>query len=204
MVKVTPGITDEISVLAGDCVHNLRSTLDHVAWHLATDKDQRPLLEFPIYDRAGPGNGTFQTNGLPKIDSLPRTAKAVIEHLQPYYSGSEALLQIQRLDNVDKHRHMLATPYFLHQAGFTPPSGEGVVRLPDAIFQAGRYKDGNEIMSAVPSDPADTGRLDKMVLKGTFQIILEEEGVSGEIAPELRRLYEFVGSVVLPEFEPFF
>ncbi len=46
---------EQIAVLAGDCVHNLRSLLDHIVWALDPKPDRWPLPEFPIYEKPGPG-----------------------------------------------------------------------------------------------------------------------------------------------------
>lgn len=93
--------------LLGDCVHSLRSALDHIAFSLARKADPtvdetRPL--FPLID--DPGNwGAVHPNKLPGVDAKPL---ALIERLQPYNhaEASEVLWKIHQLDIADKHRRL--------------------------------------------------------------------------------------------------
>ncbi len=149
--------------LVGDCLQNLRSCLDHLAYALAlankeslTDAEVSRIA-FPIF-RYG---AFFETRGLSKIRFLSRRAQAVIKRLQPCYTKhptSHLLWHLETLNNIDKHRRLLISVVTLIGAGvrhapgtqmeFFTWSGDGVFR--EAKTELARYrcvnpKDGNRV-----------------------------------------------------------
>jgi hypothetical protein len=115
---------DPISLLIGDCLHNMRSALDVLAYSLAVEyarRNGKPLApeiaqssEFPIFgdeDRKGTPNmgpALFKNSGLLKIGGIDPQAQTIIEGLQPYKRGNafrtDPLWTLHDLDNVNKHR----------------------------------------------------------------------------------------------------
>lgn len=118
-LRVTEQPDPRIAILAGDVVHNLRTSLDHLYVALTGDKKR----EFPIYDKdpwERDANGRLFPNRLKDRKRFTATiarakprAKTIIKELQPYRAGnlwhSHALSTIRRLDNADKHRNLIAT-----------------------------------------------------------------------------------------------
>jgi hypothetical protein len=126
---------DELSLLVGDCLQCFRSTLDHLAFELATTfttplpDDFAKASEFPIFEE-GPGRGSAgfhkrrskgaragdpaPGSGLAKIQGINPCAQAVIEGLQPYHRGKtfgdDPLWRLHELNRLDKHRvlHIIA------------------------------------------------------------------------------------------------
>ena len=109
----TPPPLTEWGLQLGDYAHNVRSSLDNLAYALARlrrDPPDRPnAIAFPIFRDAS----KFQQNGRRSIDQLPKDAADVIERIQPFQrSGRPAegtadqdpLLFLQELNNSDKHR----------------------------------------------------------------------------------------------------
>jgi hypothetical protein len=104
---------DDWGLLIGECVHNLRSALDNLAFALARlrrDPPRNPgAIAFPIYqDRS-----QFKKHGLGKLDQMPAEAASLIERLQPFQRDmpevegtpdTDALVLLQGLNNADKHR----------------------------------------------------------------------------------------------------
>lgn len=105
-----------LSLIAGDCIHNLRAALDNLAFELALAHNvERPLPRsiegksaFPILsnDIARAPESLKQFNRMMRgIDPL---AKIDIEGLQPYKQGdkfrSNRLWQLNELSKEDKHR----------------------------------------------------------------------------------------------------
>lgn len=136
-VSEIPAILD---IIAGDCVFNLRSALDHLAFALAmknnpnlTDKQIR-WSQFPVFQKANPN----EWNNC--VGCIALDAQAVIESLQPYRQGSDyashPLWQIHHLHCSDKHRH-LATVLPLHLkegsqcVTMRPPSGGSCLKVLD-------------------------------------------------------------------------
>jgi hypothetical protein len=107
-----------LSLLVGDCLQAFRSTLDHLAFELAsaftipmTDAIEKDS-SFPILsdeDRTGFGRGPHKwTASKPKVRGMDPRAQAEIERLQPYHRGhaydTDPLWRLGELNNVDKHR----------------------------------------------------------------------------------------------------
>ena len=122
----------EISFMAGDVLHNLRSTLDHLAWQLALSTGARspsfPLgvdpaskswrsIFFPL--KSKPQSGDVW---LPEpLRNLSSEAKAFLHDIQPFVASEDPQLatvwMLQELSNVDKHRVALEAVPLLHMTG---------------------------------------------------------------------------------------
>jgi hypothetical protein len=115
-------IPDDLGLILGDCVHNLRSALDHIAMSLAINNGVDPYdssVYFPICGSPesffGKDHiGSFEGNaprgtGRFKVCKLSLDAQTFVEEMQPYDGRHEAwpLSELQNLDNWDKHRAIL-------------------------------------------------------------------------------------------------
>lgn len=95
------------SVCAGEVVHHLRSTLDHLVWQLIerNGKGHTSFHEFPVVS----SSKRFRRAGVQrKIDGLSPSAAALIESLQPYKTNpvspnDSPLCIVHTLDIIDKH-----------------------------------------------------------------------------------------------------
>jgi hypothetical protein len=96
------------SNIVGDCVHNLRSTLDQLVTQLAIVNGQQSTTQhqFPITRDAN----TFSKQASQRLKGLSDEHRAIIEAAQPYQArddGSgrpQALVVLNDLSNRDKHR----------------------------------------------------------------------------------------------------
>jgi hypothetical protein len=110
VTEVTP-VPPRWSLLIGDCVHNLRASLDHLALALAQahthrlTHEQIESSEFPIFRYQIPADQVRR-----KIGCVAPPAQAAIQVLQPYHRGddypTDPLWLIHDLDRVDKHRRL--------------------------------------------------------------------------------------------------
>lgn len=99
-----------VGVRIGEIVHNLRSALDAMIWHLAienTGSEPPPhhrRVAFPIFDNAD----RFTEQGVRAIESLAEKPRTIIEDLQPYHRRHapklEPLSLLSWLSNTDKHQ----------------------------------------------------------------------------------------------------
>ncbi len=114
----------EWALLIGDCVHNLRSALDYIAWELAGADPADGKTMFPIYlTRDG-----YRANFKKRIRRLPREAQTLIEQLQPYNTPDpprSTAWTLQALDVADKHK-------LLTVVAAIPESGNIIWVLPGA------------------------------------------------------------------------
>ena len=100
----------DFSVRAGEIVHHLRSSLDHLVWQLVEHNPTAPPQHkwspgFPIFKT----EKSFRDHVREKIDGISVSAAALIEKLQPWrthpHAPDESPLSILRsLDNTDKHQ----------------------------------------------------------------------------------------------------
>jgi hypothetical protein len=130
---------DPFSLLIGDCLQNLRTSLDQIAFELNTGRtshatqDIEKRSEFPIFGEDSPtdtGHDRFHrchvkggkigtpvpTSGLAKTEGMDSAAQKIIEKLQPYYRGNaydtDPLWRIHELNRIDKHRSLHAAVGF--------------------------------------------------------------------------------------------
>jgi hypothetical protein len=105
-----------LGLIAGDAIHNIRSSLDHMVVALAkfgaslsgetvSEQDER-RLQFPI--TMSPDEFQKQVKGQ-ALAWVPSPAAAIIEQRQPYlavpqYPKQFPLYEIGQFDNADKHR----------------------------------------------------------------------------------------------------
>jgi hypothetical protein len=132
-VYVTPKpMSMEISFMAGDVVHNLRSALDHLAWQLAVAIDNRTPT-FPLVD--DPDGGTWKRVLFPlrskeyaseswlpeRLAGASDEIKTFIKEIQPYAAADNprdaTVWKLQELSNADKHRVPLVAVPSLHRTG---------------------------------------------------------------------------------------
>jgi hypothetical protein len=94
-----------IACICGDVVHNLRSTLDHIAHQLVLSNKQLPtrFTSFPVGDDAS----KYASSKSQKVEGMSKVAIGAIDALKPYKAGNDPLWQLSKLDNVDKHRTLI-------------------------------------------------------------------------------------------------
>ena len=95
----------DIPLIIGDVIHNLRSSLDHLAWQLVEANGGTPTKQtyFPIYSDAA----RFQAESVRKLHGMSAAVVKLIEAVQPYHSAYQNLRALSDLDNWDKHRLLL-------------------------------------------------------------------------------------------------
>ncbi len=129
-LKTVPLVPIEIPLVAGDAIHNIRSSLDHLAYELVKVNGRNPTLDtcFPVFVSAQ----KFQSGAKRKIDGMSGPAKSAIEASQPYSVTGSLLQEIHQLDIDDKHHNLILTPcafgevYFVQAVGRVVIPGRGV------------------------------------------------------------------------------
>ena len=119
--NVTATEAIDVSVLIGECVYQMRSVLDHLAFALVqknpsinsispgwegncqfptwlTDSGKTPPLPYNVFEHTMPG--------------ISKPAFAFIESIQPYYgigTTNNSLGLLNNLAKIDRHRHLATT-----------------------------------------------------------------------------------------------
>jgi hypothetical protein len=167
------------SPLIGECLYNLRSSLDHIAWALAGGQGDKTA--FPVFtDRS---NYARITPGQ-HLRYVRKDAHAFIESLQPYHhlqgAKNSMLYLLDRLTNDDKHRELLGTEVGVVHTHIEKPVGEAaegdhlVFEFPpiDQLF-----KDGATLAKYHTSNPKV-----HVPLRFTFTVAFDLEGSAHGLA----------------------
>lgn len=200
-------------VLIGDCVHNLRSALDHLMFAIChPTPEQEHTVQFPIFSRRDSkgGRGGFRdARGM--TPGAPRGVRTVLESLQPYHRRKwpEAirLAQLRELANWDKHRLLLTAAASIVDSSIRFQA-EGTTSIVREVFFKGLLKEGtvlarlemgySEVGAKVDVDPASQISLLPVFDDGMPKVVRREPVLS-----TLSEIGMFVQDEVVPRFERF-
>lgn len=158
LVKVTPA-KKEWSLLIGELIHNLRSSLDHMIWQLAIGNGKTPdpfplprgskwrNLQFPIFL----SKPEFDKNTWRIEWALSDKAMRFVERVQPFDAPNHPLWWLGELSNIDKHRTLTLTSSYLHKVTIHRPHGTYVTV--HSIRESGFLETKTEIAHATLTPP---------------------------------------------------
>ena len=196
IISELPKIEDRWSAIAGDVVHNLRSSLDSIIFSIITKRAIQSgrrinlhQIEYPI---TGDPNAVRNRTDWHQSEGTEELFQVIEGHL-PNYEGLElsrerinlaiknhSLIVLQRLSNNDKHHSTNVIMCALDYSGYELPEG---VRVELINSKAGNVLVGDEIMQARITGVSDT----KQPIPFTqFEIAFEgdiwEDGTHGVVA----------------------
>ena len=96
----------QLAGIVGDALHNLRSSLDHIAYRLVENGTGMPPsrhIYFPIFD----DRTNYNSHGHRQVRGASPNAVQAIDAIRPYREGNSRLWQLHKLNIVDKHRLLL-------------------------------------------------------------------------------------------------
>ena len=210
----------ELGLIIGDCLHNLRSALDSLAYDLARTCQGGTLSpevaersEFPIFIEPK----KFEEARKRKIGAIAPRAQAKIKRLQPFNkwdhfrnymaiwgmrSHPEAyhpLWLLQKLSNIDKHRERHLALFGPEQVLFGGDNANIVVA---SARVATSIKDRTKVLSYRPIDPS--GEVDVHFSFGLNVALQEGPPAFGEpVDRVLLRIRMFIEHEVLPALTPY-
>ncbi len=203
-----------LSLIAGDCIHNLRAALDNLAFELAlacAKGSLPPGVEgysaFPIFHK----DIAKYPKSLKKFNvmtgSIDPLAVAEIKRLQPYHRGDwffrDRLWQLNQLEVIDKHRLPHTTTLNnLSALSFFEPDGIGIEEI-DTLFT---FFDESAPIAQYPAFDS-TGAEVNVDFTAAFDVCFSE-GVPGgllgsSISSTLKSCYLHIVNKVLPVLTPF-
>jgi hypothetical protein len=147
------------SLVAGDCVHNLRSALDSLLYGIAiiqTGQNPPPdekKIQFPIVTDAA----SFQGEVKRRLQSLSPAVTQALETFQPYnrpHSDLPPLLGILSvLSNQEKHRMLNVGAATTHSASVELPTMSEGSKVPSITATRTAITGKNEILSFTVEPP---------------------------------------------------
>jgi len=186
-------VPDKITLIAGDFLYCLRSSLDQLVWALAKEIGKYPNgTQFPIFEQRDPARFIRYTLG------VPPGALIFIESYQPYNAQTPALIkehllwQLNKLCNIDKHRRIPTDATIID---FNFPD------FPKKFIPVAKFDPDAEIIT-VPLELKDYMKLNPMAnLNVTFGD--SYEGIRCDLE-RFEQMYEFVANKLIPGFATFF
>lgn len=105
---ITKSVPEDIALIAGDIVHNLRSALDYIAVEIVRKSGKGISdVHFPFHETF---DGLITMLGDGKLcRASPEAAAIIIEEIKPYPDGNRFIWSLNRLSNTDKHRLLVPT-----------------------------------------------------------------------------------------------
>jgi hypothetical protein len=210
-----PAPLNDWALIFGECIHNLRSSLDNLAFALARlqcdpPENERAIL-FPIFhDKA-----EFNRKGRRYLSQLPDEAATLIERLQPFQrDGSEQfgkpeddkLLMLQSFNNSDKHQIpavVLVAPQDLKinfNAEFYHEAHASENTPPNVEVNAGPLTPGVVLVEYLTTHELKSGSLQ---IEGSACIAISGLAEPMPIIPTIFAIQQYVKLVAL-QFTPFF
>lgn len=165
-----------LSLILADAVHNLRCSLDHLAWQLVLENGGTPTKRtfFPIK----PDEQTFHAQAPKDLHGVSTQTYGLIKAMKPWSGGDDHLWRLHQLDVEDKHK-LLITIGAAHRnvvLTFQPPPFPGNGSPPPAISAAYRVADRQYPLQ----DGMEVGRIMKAARAASDW--LKEPGYTFEIA----------------------
>lgn len=113
-----PLIPPEISIVAGDVIHGLYSSLDHLAHELVVANNGSPSTStsFPI-SKHTPTSKDEKTRYERQVCGMRQEAIEIIESMNPHEGADNNLWTIHKLNNINKHRRLVLVGYATHLLG---------------------------------------------------------------------------------------
>jgi len=184
------------SLFVGDCIHNLRSALDHLAWQLVEAGGGVPNKDtsFPISDTS---HQYASAIGKGEINKIACKAKEVLSGVQPFKTGDNTLSVLHTLDIFDKHRVLLTAMMAVADYGIHFGANQMLWFNSDRRLPLMR---GNEVVNIPTRTIADMKGDFKLAVEITF---IEPEVVKGK--PVLETLKQMADAVlmIVDRFGPF-
>lgn len=118
---------DELSLIAGDAIHNLRSALDF-AWYGTISRCLPDKLsdktKFPVMKTRQDLEGTL--HGIGVDTRCPRLFECMVTQIQPYKGGGNSIVwTLHDLDISDKHLLLLSLDTFTTAEGISVRDADG-------------------------------------------------------------------------------
>jgi hypothetical protein len=216
-ISIQPKPPPELSVVIGDFLFGVRSALDHLIWQLVIHDGGSPTSRnmFPISSAPALFNKAVAKRR--RLEGMSPKTCAIIESLQPYHTGNEALGRLDTLHNTDKHRALNLTTVVADNTDLLfSTGGHPVLRMfiGDEELRDGAVFGGIGIPLNNPEFtqefPEAIRRISEAEVRGEASLFVafDEAGVDSlekfRVDSTLKSILEFVRGKVIFTIEPLF
>lgn len=175
---------EDMAAVIGDVVHNLRASLDLLAFDLVdANGGNTKNVHFPFSNAADEFEGMLKKRGMLAAD--PADVE-MLRSMRPYHGGNDALRAVHDMDIVDKHRTLIP----LLQVTKLPEMRDNN----DNVFNITTHMDdGQRIVKANKTPNLPLGY--KVLSSPEFHFEYDAP-IQGEIVPNLHELCSMVEGIV--------
>jgi hypothetical protein len=120
VTRVDP-LPEDVPLILGDAVHNLRTALDHFMWELVgtlCPSAASRHTEFPITKTSQQYNSAF---GKREITEMREDIAEFLREIQPYRTTDDTLWDLHQLDIDDKHKLIIPVACAINSWGLKKP-----------------------------------------------------------------------------------
>lgn len=119
-------VPNDFALIVGDAVHNLRSSLDHLAWQLVEAGGGIPNKDtcFPICHGTKGSQQYASAIGKGEIKKMRVGAEKALCAVQPYITRDDTLWLIHEVDRIDKHRLLITVVSTMNRWGVDMLKGQ--------------------------------------------------------------------------------
>jgi hypothetical protein len=103
---------NNLGLILGDIMQNLRSALDHIAYKLYIHNNPTITSASHIHFPIGKSLSDYEQRKGNKTKGIHIGAVKLIDSIKPYKGGNEDLYTLHALNNIDKHRMILTVGAF--------------------------------------------------------------------------------------------
>jgi hypothetical protein len=204
-LRIEANPPDDLSIIAGDFLCNVRAALDHLVAQLvvcnggsATDNK----TYFPIC----PSHPDFVKNGIPKLKGVSLNEIALIETLQPYRTG-DTLNRLARLNNADKHHTLALTTLAATDTELIWWNDRFSTKIPQkwVWLENEELRDGYILNTHIPGNSPEV----EVHMQTSLLVAFDNSWTRGKLSewavgPTLASILKFVKETVIPRFAPLF
>jgi hypothetical protein len=192
VARVRETVPVNLSGMIGDCVHNLRASLDLMACDLVrlNGKSDKGVY-FPFSEDAADFDDMMKRRNLHRATPDVRD---LIRSLEPYKGGNKALRAVHDLDIIDKHQTLIPAMQYVSSPPYIAASPEGNVGGTVTVKMA-VAGDGDPIANvpAMPGiSPGDLLEIEDLTLVFPGEVPFAWT----DILPTLHELTELVAGIV--------
>jgi hypothetical protein len=191
-----------LTTLIGDAVHNMRAALDNLVCGLAKTNDRSCTCKgtaFPYRQNEADWAANVQFD----LDGVPKAARKIIKSLQPWLDPTSPLRILNKLSNIDKHRHCNLALTYSRDTKFRIYCNDG--RILEVAAETPLYLGDGQTFT-LPIESSLVMPSARIQSSATFVLTFQEEGPWADwpIMKVLQDCFDHIERKVIPPLKPFF
>ena len=200
-------LPDELTFRTGDVLHNMRVSLDYLVSSIVrkhSPQTDESRVAFPICPKAG----NFPSVAGMRLKGAPATCVQMIEGFQPEKGWNpewaHPLLLLDGLENLHKHRRLLATGVALTDFKYVVIAAPStLIGMAGGQVPSGPLEDGAEVARFTRLDTASAEA--RVEFRATFHVCFDKAGPARGLIllRTLKQIRDYIRQIIFPSLESF-